>query len=327
MLVRQDVVARRDEGRKRPGASRRPPGRSGRPPPAGGALCVAASRPRPRRCARGGARRWAARSSPRPPCTRSCSSPRAGARRRGTARQPPGRCRRTRRAGRGVVPGAHDGVVQLQTGRQRVRGGGHDILNQAVRVNDARLVHDVLAARAGVAADAHGEVGAHVFLGAAQFLVLEREPSRRRAGGRAASAPRGARPVARKRGRGGVGNRKGDDGHGGKPRGRGRDARGRVGFRPSWSSRQTKTVSPSERRRARKRIVPARTAKAVFGSSVARAPHTEARTRGESRPSRGARIARGRSLRTSRRGSSHADSVRARTAPSGSRSETRRRSA
>ena len=54
-------------------------------------------------CARG-ARRWAARSSPRPPCTRSCSSPRAGARRRGTARQPPGRCRRTRRAGRGVVP-------------------------------------------------------------------------------------------------------------------------------------------------------------------------------------------------------------------------------
>ena len=179
---------------------------------------------------------------------------------------------------------AHDGVVQLQTGRQRVRGGGHDILNQAVRVNDACLVHDVLAARAGVAADAHGEVGAHVFLGAAQFLVLEREPSRRRAGGRAASAPRGARPPSQERGgEGGVGNRKGDDGHGGKPRGRGRDARGRVVAFVRRGLLDTKTVSPSERRRARKRISFPREPRKQFSAAASRARLTPRHAHGASR--------------------------------------------
>ena len=43
---------------------------------------------------------------------------------------------------------AHGGSSSSKPGVS-VCAGGHDILNQAVRVHDARLVHDVLAARAG----------------------------------------------------------------------------------------------------------------------------------------------------------------------------------
>ena len=146
----------------------------------------------------------------------------------------------------------HDGVVQLQAGGQRVRGGGHDILNQAVRVHDASLVHDVLAAGAGVAADAHGDVGANVVVTGASPGPRSRTRTLegRRAGGRAAIAPRGDRAPSRERGgEVGVGGRKDDDGHGGKRSGRGRDARGRVVAFVRRGQVDTKNVSPSERTR------------------------------------------------------------------------------
>ena len=77
-------------------ASHRPPTlHRRRPPPAGGALCVAASRPRPRRCARGGRTQMGGALIASPTVyalvfvspSRRTSAP-------GTALQPPGRCRR-----------------------------------------------------------------------------------------------------------------------------------------------------------------------------------------------------------------------------------------
>ena len=139
----------------------------------------------------------------------------------------------------------------------------------------------------------------------------------------------GRAPSRESGGEGGVGNRKGDDGHGGKPRGRGRDARGRV----VAFVRHDLVFSTDKNRLAVRETACAKNAsfprepRKQFSAAALRARLTEARTRGESRPSRGARIARGRSLRTSRRGSCPCGLGARATAPSGSRSETRRRSA
>ena len=72
---------------------------------------------------------------------------------------------------------ANDRVVELELGRERLRGAGHDVPDEAVRVEHARDVHVVVPARGVVRADCGGDPVGVVPYPAPSNAVSEASPS------------------------------------------------------------------------------------------------------------------------------------------------------